>query len=184
MKARIFATLLGLLLFASCAARPPKLISEPCTLNSECAAPLGCAIGVCRRICVRSRDCGAGLRCLIEPGQNSGGCQLPEEATCVLNSECPEGFSCVHATCTLTCASDVDCPVPGSVCREEIVDGMGTGVYGCNEPLDELCIYDSDCPDMPYPYVCAFDGTCQVECEADRDCTAPRVCRSNICELP
>jgi hypothetical protein len=80
--------------------------------------------------------------------------------------------------------TDEDCTVEGSVCTEEIVDGMSTGFFGCHEPLDELCIYDSDCPAEPYPYVCAFDGTCQLECVMDRDCTNPRVCRSNICELP
>ncbi|RLB52179.1 MAG: hypothetical protein DRJ42_15520 [Deltaproteobacteria bacterium] len=168
-------------LLASCSARPLPVLGEDCSINTDCAAPLGCRIGACRRLCVESRDCGAGLRCLIREGESSGGCQLPEEAVCALNTDCPDGFSCIFATCTVTCAEDADCPVPGSLCLEE--EPEGSGVFGCNEPLDEACIYDSDCP---VPYSCAVDGSCQFECRddgSDRDCPYPRECRMNICEL-
>lgn len=170
------------LLLVSCSPRPLLVLGEPCALNTDCAAPLGCRIGVCRRLCVESRDCGAGLRCLIRVGETSGACQLPEEARCAVNSACPAGFSCVFGTCTLTCVEDVDCTVRGSLCVEE--EPLGSGIYGCREPLDELCIYDSECPER---FSCAYDGSCQLECVedgSDRDCPNPRVCQMNICELP
>lgn len=171
-------------LTTSCAPRVDPVVGEGCEINTDCAFPLGCGYGTCRRVCIESRDCGAGLRCLIDRGETSGVCQLPEESRCTLNSECPRGFECVHATCTLNCSVDADCTVPGSVCVEEIVDGVGTGLLGCQEPLDELCIYDSDCPAEPFPFVCAFDGTCQIECNEPRDCVNPRMCVENLCVLP
>lgn len=169
----------------SCSERPELVLGEGCAINTDCSSPLGCRIGACRRICMESRDCGAGLRCLIELGETSGGCQLEEEAICTNNSECPGGFDCVHATCTLICVEDSDCPVPGSVCAPEDPDDPMSPV-GCHEPLDELCIYDSDCPDTPFLYVCAFDGTCQKECDVEgsaRDCPRGHVCRLNICQF-
>ena len=181
MVIRITSFALFAVLALGCAERVAPVFGEKCEINTDCASPLGCKYGSCRRICLESRDCGAGLRCLIDRGETSGVCQLPEEATCTLNSECPPGFDCVHATCTLECVEDEDCSVPGSLCIEEVVDGTPTGIFGCKEPLSELCVYDSDCP---APYVCAFDGSCQIECVEPRDCVAPRECIANLCQLP
>jgi len=184
--------LLVLPLLLSCSPREVGVLGEGCGINTDCASPLGCRLGSCRRLCVESRDCGAGFRCLIPTGENSGGCQLPEETSCTLNSECPDGFDCVHATCTVSCVDDGDCAVPGAICARECpmpgetcTEMEATGPLGCQEPLDELCIYDSECP---LPYVCAFDGTCQLECRVpgdERDCPGTRVCSdANICVLP
>jgi hypothetical protein len=163
--------------FASGCASPPGLvIGEECVVNSDCAAPLGCFYGSCRRICVASRDCRAGLRCLIPSGDPSGACQLPTEANCTLSSHCPGEFVCVFGTCTSACVEDRDCAVAGALCEEE-----APGVTACREPLAELCIYDSDCP---VPYACAADQTCRLECAEDRDCSPPRICVESLCQLP
>jgi hypothetical protein len=149
-------------------------IGEQCSLNTDCAAPLACRLGRCRRQCVDSRDCGAGLRCLLVERDVGGACQLPEEATCALTSDCTDGLVCQFGTCTTACVEDRDCP-PGATCEED------SGMRACQEPLTELCIYDSDCPT---PLVCNFEQQCVTECEEDRDCPRPRICRAQRCELP
>ena len=160
--------------------RPDFRLGEGCDVNSDCAAPLACTLGACRRQCVDSRDCGAGLRCLIVDPEVGGGCQLDDEAECVLTSECrtqpgTDDLICQNGTCTTQCREDRDC-ANGASCRE------GTdGVLGCYEEVVELCIYNTDCP---APMVCGPDQLCRIECFETRDCPFPRVCAASLCELP
>lgn len=172
------ATLAALAL-AACD-RPRFQAGEGCDVNSDCVAPLGCALGACRRQCVDSRDCGAGLRCLVVDPALGGGCQLDHEAECALTSECREqpgadDLVCQNGTCTTQCRADRDC-ANGATCRED-----DEGVLGCYEDVVELCIYNTDCP---APMVCGPDQLCRLECLEDRDCTTPRICVANLCELP
>ncbi len=168
--ARLLIMAATLWLAAGCNSRPDLTLGEECVLNSDCAAPLGCRLGQCRRLCISSRDCGIGFHCIAMPGETSGACQLDAETECVMSSECRSPLVCSFGTCSTECFEDRDC-VAGSICVE------GT----CTEPIDELCVYTSDCPP---PYVCAPDQTCQYECVEDRDCLAPRTCVANLCELP
>lgn len=154
--------------------RPELSTGAQCSLNSDCGSPLVCALERCRRQCLDSRDCGAGLRCLFV-GAAGGACQLPEEASCTLTSECTSGLVCRFATCTTECRETRDCG-PGATCQRD----PASSANACIEPLAELCIYHSDCP---APLVCGPGQRCVLECVEDRDCTSERRCIANLCEL-
>ena len=170
---RYFA--LTLLLVTVGCERPVLQSGAECGLNSDCGAPLVCALERCRRQCVDSRDCGAGLLCLAV-GDMGGACQLPEEARCALTSECTDGLECRFGTCTTACVDDRDC-APGASC---LLD-MDSAANACVEPVAELCIYNTDCPP---PLVCGREQRCELECANDRDCSADRRCIANLCEIP
>ena len=167
------ATLCLLCVVASGCERPKLNTGGECTFNSDCADPLVCRLERCRRQCVDSRDCGAGLLCL-SIGDMGGACQLDDEVECNLTSDCTEGLECRFHTCTTACVEDRDCSA-GAVCMMD-EDGMAA----CTDPSRELCIWDSDCPE---PYICAADQSCQLECRDHRDCQAPRMCVESLCQL-
>lgn len=171
MKPSIVAAMLVLLLGCE---RPRLNTGAECALNTDCASPLICGLERCRRECVDSRDCGAGLLCLAI-GDQGGACQLPEEADCTLTSECTRGLECRFGTCTTACATDRDCPL-SATCE---LDG---DVNACIEQVTELCIYTSDCPPL---LVCGRDQLCHRECREDRDCPSDRFCdvTTNLCEM-
>ena len=170
------ARLLCLALLLVACDRPPPVLGGGCVLNSDCADPLVCRLELCRRQCVSSRDCGAGLLCLNIGEAESGACQLPEERSCALTSDCTAGLACNFGTCTTACVEDRDCP-PGAQCLTD----DASGALACIEPLTDGCIYNSDCP---AGFVCAPDQSCRVECREDRDCDAPRRCVGSFCVLP
>ncbi len=162
------------LLAVSCA-RPSVNIGAACQINSDCADPLVCVLAVCRRQCTTARDCGAGLSCIVTSATMGGGCQLDQEASCTLTSECTTGLICQNSSCTTACNDDRDC-ASGAHCT---MDASHT--LGCYDTSTEPCIYASDCPD---PMICDRDQTCRLECLSDRDCTTPRTCVGNLCQLP
>ena len=168
-------SLVMLVCLAGCE-RPHLNSGSECSLNSDCASPLICGLERCRRQCVDSRDCGAGLLCLAI-GDRGGACQLPAEAVCSLTSECTDGLMCRFGTCTTECAEDRDCPM-GATCEHD----DASGASACVEPVTELCIYNSDCP---APLVCGRDQRCRYECREDRDCPLSRYCDLDLflCEL-
>lgn len=155
-----------------------------CELASECAAPLTCRLSRCRNECVSSRDCAAGLTC-VQDNDGLGGCLLPEESHCALNSECPTGLICVSTKCTNPCAEDRDC-VTGATC-----DMADDGTRVCVEPPVVRCALNSDCE---YPLVCDANQQCTQECirrdgcsESDLegatchvDCPRNRYCQDGI----
>jgi hypothetical protein len=154
--------------------RPTLNLGEGCQINSDCADPLGCVFGSCRRQCVVSGDCGVGLRCLVTSDTLGGGCQLPDEMSCTLTSECDPRLVCQYGTCTTACNDSRDC-ARGAQCMEN------AGVSACYDTAVESCIYNSDCD---APMICDAEQRCRLECAADRDCIAPRVCAANLCVLP
>ena len=163
---RALTLVAALLLLVACG-RPLFTTGEACTLSSDCAEPLVCGLERCRRQCVDSRDCAAGLLCLR---QSSGDvCQLPEESMCALSSECPAGLACRFGTCTTECAEDRDCP-EGARCE---VDDDAGGARACVESIPELCIFNSDCGE---PYICDEEQRCRLECVTDLDCDPLRYC--------
>jgi hypothetical protein len=154
--------------------RPRLNIGAECAINTDCSDPFICGFARCRRQCEESRDCGAGLRCLPVGPAVGGSCQLPEERTCALDSDCTSPLVCRFGTCTTACVEDRDCVV-GAICEETAAG------FGCSDPTDDLCVYDSDCPE---PLVCASGQRCQLECVEDRDCAPPRICLADLCQLP
>lgn len=166
----------ALFALAALGCRPVLNAGSDCTLNSECAEPLVCRLERCRRQCVDSRDCGAGLLCLRVEAMG-GACQLPEEAACTLTSDCTEGsgLQCQFGTCTTACVEDRDCP-PGATCSAE----MDGGPTACHEPARESCIYNSDCPDE---MICDALQVCRYECIDDgtRDCEPGQACVNHLC---
>lgn len=175
MVKRTLILLLASLALAACE-RPEFHAGAPCNLNSDCAEPLVCGLERCRRQCIDSRDCAAGLLCLRTGATSEGVCQLPEEVECALSSECPEGLACRFGTCTTECVEDRDCP-EGASC--ELDETAGT--RGCVEALTELCIYHSDCGP---PLICGPDQRCRYECREDRDCDPLRYCSPEFRCIP
>jgi hypothetical protein len=174
---RVSLLVLGVLAALACE-RPTFVVGEGCVLNTDCADPLVCVIGYCRRACVGSRDCGAGLRCLASPDPTvGGGCQLDSETMCLLTSDCHSAdLVCQNETCTTRCASERDCVAPAA-CTEDVA-----GVRACHDTsVGQSCIWTTDCP---VPLVCGPDQICRLECIEDRDCPYPRRCVASLCELP
>jgi len=147
-----------------CGVEPLSLIGDQCDLNSECQAPLVCALGRCRRQCEVSRDCALGLRCIKIEMPDLGICQLPDETICDLDSDCPQELACFQRAggCLIECRDDGDC-VPGETCL----------MNKCTPPEVELCVYPSDCI---YPMVCGAHQECRVECTASIDCEGREEC--------
>lgn len=150
-----------------CGGRPMFEPGEECELNTECVAPLVCRLGRCRIECRAQRDCSAGLDC-VRDEDKLGACQLEEEASCTLASECPDILVCRHGRCTNACEADVDCP-PGARCDED-----ESGMLGCRDVAGRECMLNSDCVDAGL--ICAPDGRCREPCRADRDCRDGAIC--------
>jgi len=169
--------LLALVLVSGCSAvEPLSVIGDQCDVNSECEAPLICALGRCRKECEAQRDCALGLRCLKLPAPSTNGvCQLPDETGCERPSDCQEPLVCfMPAGCMLECVEDGDCAA-----GESCVSGE------CIQPEVPLCGYDSDCP---YPQICEREA-CIRGCVSDIDCRREigptRVCVQHAsCEGP
>jgi hypothetical protein len=173
-RTRTIFLLAILSLLVSCE-RPRFVTGESCEINTDCAEPLVCAIDACRRACVTSRDCGAGLICLISVGSTFGGaCQLDTERSCLYSSDCTMGLLCQNGTCTTECLTERDC-LDHATCDED-----DAGVRACHDENREACVYNTDCP---APLICDHDQICRLECLTDRDCTTPRHCVASLCEL-
>lgn len=163
---------IALFVVATGCSRPDLVVGDGCTLNTDCAEPLVCGFNYCRKQCLDSRDCGAGLVCFpLGDGSGYGVCQLPDETDCALSSDCPSGLICSFGTCTTECMTDRDC-VDTATCVS--TDGVGA----CEEAILDLCLYNSDCPS---PLVCWPDQACRFECLADRDCLDTELCVGNLC---
>jgi hypothetical protein len=93
-----------------------------CSYDPECLATLVCAWNRCHEPCETSHDCRAGERCMQVRSVDDGGtlvghaCQLPDEARCVLNSQCPGVQICgIDERCRDSCKTAQDCG-PSQVC--------------------------------------------------------------------
>ena len=156
------------LTLAGCPTSLPEALGGQCQLNSECDAPLVCRIAFCRKECSTSRDCAAGLDC-VHDNMGLGACQLVEELSCVLDSDCAENLVCTMGECTneCNCPDDEpcrDCP-PGATCV-----ARDDGTRGCIDKATRACVWDSDCEATADSFVCAPDRRCRVACRDDGDC--------------
>lgn len=106
-----------------------------CSVTADCPIPLFCndflpqtSQGVCMSTgmldtCLSGADCAVGFACLPVPDQGFDWC-MPAmdtdhiDASCAVDCDCPEGFTCVSlrsdetATCQIKCRGNLDCPRP------------------------------------------------------------------------
>jgi hypothetical protein len=100
----------------------PSDFGDPCSINSDCSAPLTCAFKRCHSPCETTRDCPAGTRCVHSIDVDTGTflfniCRLPDEAhACIKNSDCIGLEICgVDGRCRDQCETSADC-VRAQVC--------------------------------------------------------------------
>jgi hypothetical protein len=85
-----------------------KFLGATCHLNSDCVAPLVCALGFCRNQCDSSRDCPIARRCLVAVPVDV--CSIPFDDRCTYNSQCPTDLICtVDQRCRNQCRMNGDC---------------------------------------------------------------------------
>ena len=91
---------------------------------------------------------------------------------CLINTDCESPLVCAFRRCHTGCEETRDCPLgqrcvvadkPFHVCQLE--DEVG-------------CSYNSQCPGAQ---VCAIDGQCRDQCQADRDCLTDQLCTTGTC---
>ena len=110
---------------------PPPPDVAGCSINTDCDNPNICAFKRCHKQCTDSRDCSSGQLCIsqvdVETGKKVGQvCQLPDEAKCSMNSQCPGVQICgIDGRCRDECSDSKDC-VKGQVCRS----------HTCAEPTE------------------------------------------------
>src|SRR4051794_34436936 len=112
-----YALLVAIAVAGACSSQdvPTKAVAEGCVINTDCTSPLVCAFRKCHAECITSRDCAPGLRC-VASDRPFHVCQLPEEAKCSHNSDCPERQICgVDLLCRDECTTSRDC-VKEQVC--------------------------------------------------------------------
>ncbi len=184
---RTFASLastlgLGVLLFASAGCPGSSLASlgEACSgtgrgTASGCRAGLTCSFNRCRDRCETSRDCDAGLRCLV--GDTGNVCSLPVEDTCRAASDCTSGLECARGECRTQCADDTECGTGGTC-----ASGTCTEPVSVSMPDGSPCTSDEGCRGGS---VCALDR-CRPSCAAG--CDRSSRCLSDMgvlgCSLP
>ncbi len=106
--------------------------AKTCSLNSDCAAPLICAIGVCRQQCAQDSDCpGSGETCVfgVDKNNNKGFyCQAAAvaNAACSTPKDCTAPMACASDyRCRNLCMTDADCNVLGAVNKVCAQDANG-----------------------------------------------------------
>lgn len=109
LRASFAAILLG-----ACAPTVP--LGASCDLTSDCPEPWVCRHQRCRVACREARDCGPGLRCVVD-GQGMAVCTLAPEETCSASSPCPGDLRCVDGECRTECGGVAVCTSAG-VCRD------------------------------------------------------------------
>ena len=159
-----------------------------CTLNSDCDSPLVCAFRICHTACLETRDCPAGERC-VASDKPFHVCQLGSEVSCTRNSDCHGSQVCgVDNQCRDQCVSDRDC-LSGQTCTQATcADSVELNSKGVLEPATGdagssglsagiPCSYNSDCT---APLICRAQ-ICAEECRADVDCSSGQTCLDSRC---
>jgi hypothetical protein len=172
-----------LLLVAACSTAEEVAelgVGDTCLIGSDCKAPMVCVFARCHQQCADTRDCPAGLRCVLG-SKPQHVCQLADERACEYNSDCSAPQVCaVDGQCRDQCVSAQDC-VPGQLCvsgtcadASEVVDGRLPGeVLEGGEP----CVWDSDCASGMH----CKKQQCVFDCLVDADCSAGSACLDNRC---
>jgi hypothetical protein len=107
---------------------------QSCSLNSECAAVLVCALGACRVMCITDADCGSGGMCVTNGMVTV--CRTPAENSIPCNTDdCPPPLACASdSRCRNVCSLTSDCNVLGIT--GEICAAGQNGAYYCADPSD------------------------------------------------
>jgi alpha-tubulin suppressor-like RCC1 family protein len=123
------------------------IISETCSLNSDCEDPLVCAFERCHTECNETRDCPRDSLCVASGKGAVFICQLPDEAECDEDDDCPGKQRCAEdGFCRGGCSDDDECPElqrcvdsdVGMVCADaEHLSGGSLIVPGAEETDDE-----------------------------------------------
>lgn len=179
-----------------------------CQTNADCATSFVCGSdGACRDACASSSECIGEQVCTAgtcaEPFELDESGKLPQtltQASCRLNSDCPEGEQCISGACVAQCRDDRDCPAT-SRCQDGACRPTGAGCVGddcacaCREDVDcaaEQVCDGCGCRAAPLPECqtsldCAeggrcVDGACACACQADRDCPSGSSCDGCACQ--
>lgn len=172
----VFASACVLLSFGCSSAEQKRLSGDTCEINSECETPFVCRLSLCRQECATSRDCPAGLNCLLDE-DHFGACQVPAETHCVLPSDCSDGLVCKDAQCINVCVTDADCAA-GATCKT----ASGDSAAACVDSSTQACAANSDClSDTASDLVCARDGQCRAECVIRESCAGNARCENTDC---
>jgi uncharacterized membrane protein YgcG len=91
----------------------------------------------------------------------------PTTKGCTVNSDCDSPLVCGLQRCHSACRETRDCP------DSERCIFTSDGEI-CQLPDEAKCHYNSDCKDPKL--VCAIDGVCRSQCQADIDCPAEQEC--------
>jgi hypothetical protein len=107
-----------------------------CSLNSDCATGLVCALGKCRSQCAEASDCPVPGSTCIDDGRNAV-CESPTDRNtpCASEAQCPVPLACASDyRCRNLCLNDADCNVlgiAGRVCARDM-----NGVEYCADPSE------------------------------------------------
>jgi hypothetical protein len=94
---------------------------------------------------------------------------------CLINTDCNAPLICAFRRCHVECGDNRDCAT-GQRCVQ------GDRPYRiCQLDDERACAYNSECSGLQ---VCAVDGQCRDQCEADRDCVPEQVCSTGTCADP
>ena len=143
---------LALLAVAACSAQDVagnRSLFDACSLNSDCAPKLICALGQCRNPCASSVDC-AGGTCVTD-GKNAV-CESPaeENTPCSSTADCPAPLACAaDYRCRNLCDTDADCNVLGVTGRTCAKDGEGVEYCADTAQVDAGAIVAAPPPGAP-----------------------------------
>lgn len=139
--------LAAILFVPACSSTTPAATAG-CSLNSDCATGLVCALGQCRPQCVKASDCPISGSSCIDDGRNAV-CETPTDKNKPCDSEydCPVPLACASDyRCRNLCQSSADCNVLGITGR--ICAPDKNNVDYCADP-DEVS--DAGVIDLPPP---------------------------------
>lgn len=161
-----------------CERRGTLDIGEVCSSSMQCESGhctlLG-GTGTCQQSCVKDSDCGADGRCARDSTyQAAGGGTCVPSASCGRTLEPSIVDGSVLCSSAERCATDQDCPAPGTCVLEQCTCPAGA----CEQSCDD----DADCD---AGLVCLNDAcVLPLACETSEDCPNANVCASDPTALP
>jgi hypothetical protein len=110
---------------------------QACSLNSDCAAGLVCALGRCRDQCANASDCGSGGSCVTDGTHAVCQSAADKDTPCERPSDCPAPLACASDyRCRNLCQTATDCNVLGITDRVCARDA--NNVDYCADPGEAL----------------------------------------------
>jgi hypothetical protein len=149
----------------------PALVSEGCSLNSDCDTGLVCIFGLCHVACRKSSDCQVPEIC-VSSGATTA-CELPTETSCTAGaSSCPTGLECTSGgQCRNPCNGTTGCAIEGDQCTGGFCFGSGELESSCTAGSSSTCLAG---------LTCASDKQCRYACSTTA-CPAGNRCKAGYC---